>query len=258
MHCYPPTNCSHCNFCRTGLGRSRCTCDLDIVLIILLAIIVAALSGCVSSQSIGKAKPFAEAELNSCLTVVVDMSGSFSDSWQDRAYPLLQELMDQFFTAGAGANSRVVIAQLSGNKEVVLYEGQPSDLRRRFGSPEELNDFLQQRSDPSSSPVFHATNRAIAYVAAMPGITENTRLMTVILSDMADNEQDASLRLATGQQMLTTLEEYQQLGGGLALYFVAMDQTERWRRILAKAGFTPGTYVIENTLVANPQLPSFD
>ena len=58
--------------------------------------------------------------------------------------------------------------------------------------------------------------------------------------------------------MIKALKTYQAAGGGLALYYVATDETARWQKILDEAGFTPGQYVIENELIQSPQLPSFE
>jgi len=215
-------------------------------------------AGCIPSKPAANYRPFESDQLDACLAIMVDMSGSFSDSWDDRAYPLFLELTDQFFTEGAGDESRIVIGQLSAAEKVVLFEGRHGDLRAKFDSPEALSQFLKENSDPSSSPVFQATERVVDYVSSMPGVTVDTRLMTVILSDMADNQPDLTQRREAGEQMLSSLTRYQEMGGGLALYYVALDQTTRWRKILAAAGFSSGSYVIENTLVNRPQLPRFD
>lgn len=216
------------------------------------------MSGCIESQSISQPKAFDRTELDACLAIVVDMSSSFADSWEERAYNLFVELMDQFFTEGMSIESKVVLGQLSGNKSVVLFEGRPAEVRERFQSAEDLNAFLREHSDPSRSPVFEATQRAVDYVSSIRGVTENTRVLTVILSDMGDTEQDADKRRKTGHKMLKSLRRYREAGGALALYFVAPSEMSRWKTILGMAGFDPGSYVIESTLVAHPQLPRFD
>ncbi|MEO8165590.1 MAG: hypothetical protein ABI619_09355 [Betaproteobacteria bacterium] len=198
------------------------------------------------------------AELDACLAICVDMSGSFSDSWDRRAYQMFLELSDRFFTGSVGGNNRIVIAQLSGSEQVVLFEGQPSDLRSRLKTPEELNQFLKEQSDPSKSPVYSATKRMADYVNAIPTLTERTRLLTVILSDMQDSESDRQARSVTGHQMLESLKTYQQRGGSIALYFVAETETARWARILSMAGFQPGHDVIENQVTSSPRLPTFN
>ena len=82
--------------------------------------------------------------------------------------------------------------------------------------------------------------------------------MTVFFSDMIDSELAHSERVATGRRMLTSLTRYRESEGALALYFVSPEETSRWRRICAEAGFEKGSFVIQSTMVENPLLPSFD
>jgi hypothetical protein len=214
--------------------------------------------GCMDSKPHQLEKPFERRELDACLTIVVDMSGSFATSWNDRAYRLFLELMDQFFTEGTGIEARVVIGQLSANEDSMLFDGRPEELRSRFRSADELNAYLQEHSNPAGSTVFQATERAVAYASAMQGVSENTRMMTVILSDLMDSETDVDARRKAGKVMLKTLTKYREMGGGIALYFVSPDEVGRWHEILKTAGFEPGTYVIESSLIARPQLPRLD
>ena len=214
--------------------------------------------GCVQTDTTLQVKPFETEELESCLAIVVDMSGSFAHEWEDRAHPLLLELMDQFFVGSQGGESRVVLCQMSGHEDVVLFEGSAGDLRAKFRTPEALVEFLADNSDPAGSPVYRATDRAIDYVSSMPGIGPETRVMTVILSDMEESGATDGPRTAAGIRMLDTLRRYQQLGGALALYFVSEREQSRWQQILEAADFSPGCYVIENDLVAKPRLPRFE
>lgn len=214
--------------------------------------------GCIDSKPHQLAKPFEHRELDACLTIVVDMSGSFATSWNDSAYRLFLELMDQFFTEGTGMEARVVIGQLSANEDAMLFDGRPEELRSRFLSAEELNAYLEEHSNPTGSAVFQATERAVAYASAMQGVTEHTRMMTVVLSDLMDSESDVDARRKAGKDMLKTLTKYREMGGGIALYFVSPNEVERWQEILKTAGFEPGTYVIESSLIARPQLPRLD
>lgn len=249
----PGYRCPYCGRCHNGDPAG-----LGFFLVLGVIVLLAALSGCVPSTDDHRVAHFESHELDSCLAIVVDLSGSFSANWDDRAYQLFVSLMDQFFSEGTGGEARIVIGQLSGSDEVVLFEGRPADLQAKFASPAALNDFLEEHSNPGGSPVYAATDRALDYVLSMPGVTGETRLLTVVLSDMADSEPDAAARRQSGHQMLATLKRYRERGGGLALYFVSPEEMPRWNRILDMAQFEPGSYVIESTLVAEPQLPQFD
>ena len=210
--------------------------------------------GCIERPTSRKAKPFEVVELESCLCLLIDMSGSFGTSWEDRAHKLFLQLLDAIF-ADAGAESRVVIGQLSGNDQVVLFEGQPNELRRKFKSPEDLNSFLLKHADPSASKVYESTRKMVDYAAALNGVTDETRMVTVVLSDMADNTQDEKAREKAKDQVLKSLEEYHERGGGLALYFVSPDQAKNWNQMLTEAGFGAGEFVIETSLSESPRLP---
>lgn len=227
-------------------------------LILLSVICCVVVTGCVESQQVENTGHFEDRELDACLAVVVDMSGSFAESWDDRAYKLFLNLSEQYFTESMGSDAKLVICQLSGNDQVVLFEGQPDDLRNKFTSPEEFNEFLKEKSDPSSSKVFDATRRSVDYVGSISGVTDNTKLLTVILSDMWDSEYNQSIRMESKEKLMESLTSYRQQGGGLALYFVAEEQIAVWQNILNEAGFEPSHYIIENELVASPQLPRFD
>lgn len=224
----------------------------------LCVVLFASQVGCIKSQRGNDREPFSADPLESCLALVIDMSGSFEAELSTKAYPLLMELCENFFTAGAGTESRIVICQLSGTDKAVLFEGRPDELRSAFDSPEALATFLRSKSDPGSSQVYQATGKAVSYVTSMPRVSSETRLMTVILSDMIDSEARDPERSKHGNRMLASLKRYRELGGGLALYYVDEDEASRWSRILNTAGFEPASYVIESTLVARPQLPSFD
>lgn len=214
-------------------------------------------SGCVKSQPSNREPVFEVEVLDACLAIVVDMSGSYREYWNTRAYRVFVELMNRFFTDEMGGDTRVVIGQLSGEEQVVLFEGRPRDLQARFSSAEELGAFLKKESKPQSSRVYHATAEIADYMSSHPGVGEETRLLTVILSDGVDTNRGAFIREQELADMNEALERYQERGGALALYFVAQAQTSFWKRTLQDAGFEPGTYVVEGELVESPQLPSF-
>jgi len=225
-----------------------------------LALLVSILivGGCVKRKFSKASKPFQTPELEAVLAINIDMSGSFSGSWKDRAHPLFLKLLDQFFTAGMGARTRVILGQISDKDRVVFFEGTPSDLKRKFRNPDAFHRFLVANSDPSASKVYQATQKTIDYVNALGGVTERTRLVTVILSDMVDSQADTKAGEQARNKMLQSLATFHDKGGGMALYFVSEDEVPRWRSILSQAGFGEGEFVIETSLSEQPQLPRLD
>jgi hypothetical protein len=226
--------------------------------VLLMLLFVTSIPGCIASQANKSISPFEANELDGCLAIVIDMSGSFAESWDDRAFGLFTDLADQYFTDAMGTDNRLVISQLSGNERAVLFEGKPSELQQKFSSPQAFSDYLKQQSDPTSSNVYDSVRRTVDYIRLLNGVTENTRLMTVVLSDLKDSESDRTTRIASGTRMVETLRPYAERGGALALYFVSTDEIPRWRRVLDESGFQAGQYLIETELNAAPQLPQFD
>ncbi|MEM9409500.1 MAG: hypothetical protein AAGA30_00135 [Planctomycetota bacterium] len=204
--------------------------------------------------------PFETVEYDAVLSIVVDLSGSFHADWQrdGRAHKLFLDLMDQFFTESMGAESRVLLSQISNSDSIVLFDGTPQELANRFRSPESLNHFLAERSDPSGSKVYQSTKRMFEYLNELNGVTDNTRVLTVVLSDLKDSQTDREQWQKAGRAMLESLKIYAKSGGGIALYFVAEEEKPRWRKIMDLAEFKPGSFVIEGQLTESPQLPSFE
>ncbi|QDT57084.1 hypothetical protein Pan44_51500 [Caulifigura coniformis] len=211
-------------------------------------------SGCIESPSVSESPPFDEQPLSAVLAIQIDLSGSFSGYWDDKAYRLFLDISDRFFQEAMGKETKLVISQLSGNDKVLLFEGRPSDLRKRFKTPQELNAFLKRHSDASGSRVYDATTRTLDYVGTISGVSPETKLLTVILSDMQDSDSKADAE----NRLRESLRKYQERGGALALYFVAESERERWNGLLNDAGFRPGYFVIESELTSSPRLPRFE
>lgn len=223
----------------------------------IIAIFAVLVSGCIQSPQESDVAPFSQEGLDAVLCITVDMSGSFQEFWDERAYAVFLNISDRFFTTGMGGDTRLVIGQLSGNSGM-LFEGTPADFRKRFQSPQEFSDFLKSQADPNSSQVYLATERTVDHVMAMSGITDQTKVLVCILSDMVDSEADQATSQHNQEEMLLSLANYQRSGGGLAIYFCHHDLMPQWHDLLRRAGFQPGFYIIENNLSASPQLPSFE
>ena len=224
----------------------------------ILSVFVLLAVGCVKKAERIDRPMFQKRQLDSCLVIGVDLSKSFAADFGDRAYPLLIEVMDKYFSASMGKDSKIVLVQISGNADAVLFEGTPRELRSRFSSPEELAEFFQKNSSPNSSPIYEATGKTLTYINAMADVTCETRSLVCFISDLKDSEQDAKLKSKKGFKMLDALKEYQGTGGSIAFYYVEQEEVKRWEKILAMAGFEPERYSINNDLVESPELPVFE
>jgi hypothetical protein len=231
---------------------------LDATGILVLSIVTFILIGCVPVQEANRAAPFVEEDFENVLTILIDTSGSFRDKWREHGYQLFLELSDQFFAGAIGTRTRLVLGQIGSGKHTVFFEGQVSDLRMRFASPDQLSSFLNEHSTGASN-VYQATGDITRYVNNLAGVGPGTRLLTVVFSDMRESTVDDSLRSTSGREMLEELKAFRAKNGAIALYYVAEDEIPRWRRILEEeAEFPSGYYVIENHLSESPQLPNFE
>ena len=231
------------------------------VFTLTVLIICFTLNGCIQKPpQTSEFTPFEPVELDAVLAIVVDLSGSFHNDWQrdGRAYKLFLDLINQYFTEGMGLESKVVIGQISNSDSFVLFDGTPRELTQRFRSPESLNQFLQESADPQGSKVYRSTQQMLDYLSGLSSVTKNTRVLTVVLSDMQDSESNSEQKRRAGNEMFASLKTYSKTGGGIAFYFVAEAEKSRWRQLLEQADFAPGSYVIEGQLTESPQLPSFE
>ena len=228
--------------------------------IALIATLSLAMTGCVAKVE-RQAKPMFETKsLDACLLINVDLSQSFSHDFGQRAFPLLMTVVTEFFEAQSGNDCKVVLAQTSATSadQTVLFEGTPRQLRQRFDSPEALSEFLMSKSDPNRSPIYEAMGNVIAYANRMPDAGEDTKVLTVTISDLIDSETDVEKRKAHGRVLVDELKTYQAAGHGLALYYVALSETDKWTQIMDRCGFERGQYVIANTLTDQPPMPRLD
>ncbi|MEO1616656.1 MAG: hypothetical protein AAFV88_12440 [Planctomycetota bacterium] len=229
-------------------------------IVLTMILLACSSSGCVRTDAVSKPPPFEPQELDACLAYVIDQSPSFESTWEEGGFQLFLKISDQFFLDSVGEDAKLVIAQLSGagTDKVVLLEGRPSDIQRRFQSPEDLQEFIRSKAQFGGSNVYESTRAVTDYLMAMPDVSEKTRMMTVIFSDMVDTEFNEARRIRAGRKMVDSLTDYRELGGSLGVYFADPSETQRWRKICDEAGFEKGRFVIESTLVENHLLPSFE
>ena len=216
--------------------------------------------GCIEKQDARNFTPFETEELDACLAVTIDLSGSFSRDWQadGKAHRLFTNLIGQFFNDGMGTDSRLIIGQISGNGDMLLFDGTATEFMRKFDSPEAFNQFLASNSDPAGSKVYESFSQVLRYVNSIPEAGPSTRMMLVSLSDLLDNDASFNDWDDVSDALGTPLSEFASRGGGIAMYFVNRNEKPKWRSFLQSAGFKPGTFTIETGLVETPQLPSFD
>ena len=224
--------------------------------------LLAASAGCSAPEP---PAPFRQDEPENLLCVVIDLSGSYADKMtQDgRAYRFLTALCDRFFTDLAGGHNRVVVSQISGRSEAVLWDGRPERLRQQFPDPAAFRAYLLARADPSRSLVYHSLNETLEHVLlSYPGIEAQsgsegirTRSALVALTDMEDNGPDATENL---RRLLGNLRRYAKAGGSVGIYFAGRAEPPQWQRHLRECGFPPGRSTVVSDIIQDSPVPTFE
>ena len=117
-------------------------------------------------------QPFEDKSYDNVLCLVIDLSGSFVDDWQNdsKAHQMFVSVMDDFFNDSMGEESRIVVSQISAQVPYVIFDGTPKDFVQQFPNPEELNRFLIENSNPDRSEVYLSIDKTLSYINQIDGI----------------------------------------------------------------------------------------
>jgi hypothetical protein len=191
------------------------------------------------------------------LTVLLDLSGSFSDRMVDdgKAWEFLLTVIDEYFKNRVGENDEIIVAQISGNRgRALLWKGTPSQLRSDFSSPEAFGEFIRSKADPNQSNVYDNIAQSVEYLSSDQDVSSGkAKSAVLILSDLLDNDPN---RDATWQRLQKSLAHYGSQGGVVGCYFVDQQLVPEWNDLLARTGIR--TFVVEPDIAGNPQLPGID
>jgi hypothetical protein len=198
--------------------------------------------------------PIGSVEREYILAFVLDTSGSFAPrmfAGDELAYKFFLRASDAFFRNRMGENDRIVISQLSAEDRTLLWEGAPLSLRKRFGSSEALQSYIEERSNPNGSRVYAALADTLDYIYELPGVSEgNTQICVCVLSDMLDSSPTSA---EDRQRMTESLNRFAQRKGSIGLYWVDQFCLDDCRGCLNDAGIVD--YVVESDIVDDPSLP---
>lgn len=191
-------------------------------------------------------------EYDRLVAVGIDLSGSFLHQMaeQGKAWDFLQKTLDRYLRGNG--NEKLVLVQLSGNSQALLWDGTPAQLRRDFADREAFRRFLQSKADPSGSRLFDGITEAIDYVSGLPGVTARTKRALILLTDMEDNASAPGAE----QRLVQALRGFGQRNGCVGIYFVSHPLVARWEANLRSAGVRH--HSVESHIVTAPTLPSFD
>lgn len=185
--------------------------------------------------------------------IVMDLSGSFADKMTEsgKAYNFAMACVNRYFRQGDPLNDRIILAQISGTQESLLWEGTPLDLRRDFPSPASFRDFLLQHADTNGSLVHDGIGHAINYLTTHPRFANGTQSVALILSDMEDIGDDPD----SEERLNQAFSAYGRQRGSVGIYFCNQLAVPKWREHLARSGVRE--YVVEAGFVSKPTLPNF-
>ena len=222
-------------------------------MVILLCLLTFA--GCGERRESKEANLFPHSDAQYVVVIVMDLSGSFSHAManEGKAHKFSVQVIDRYFRRRDALNDRIVLAQISGTEQSLMWEGTPLKLRKDFPSAESFRDFLLEKADGGGSLVDQGVANAIDYVSSHERFTSgNTKSVTLILSDMEDTGGDPG----SEQKLNQSLAAYGRQNGSVGIYFCGQLGVARWKDRLAQSGIR--NYVVESEIVGEPNLPSFE
>ena len=223
--------------------------------LLLVCLIGSLVAGCARRQEATSDVEFAEEESDYVLAVVFDLSGSFSDLManEGKGYEFAVAVLDRYFRNRSGTRDKVVLAQISGTSEPLLWEGSPLQLRQDFPTADSFRQFLLGRADPNGSLAHDGLAKTINYLSADRRVARGKAQSAVfVLSDMLDNSADS----AAEDRLADAIDTYARTDGTIAMYYVNQTLVPHWEQQLRDAGVRK--YLVECEIVGRPRLPGFE
>lgn len=211
-----------------------CKTIITTLLLVLIAIVPC---GCERVPTADHVEPvLVNTDHDYICVVAIDLSGSFMPHMTDgKAYDFLMMLLKRYFDSHAGSNDLIVIAQLSGTKRSLLWEGTPHELRNDFPTAQKFREFLLQKADPHGSVIHEGLKHVVDYVNSEPRVANGKAHSGIfVLSDMDDN---APNRDQTLNDLQTSLAAYAKPTNVIGMYYVDQFAVAGWRQRLSQAGF---------------------
>jgi hypothetical protein len=189
------------------------------------------------------------------LVVLVDESGSFKELMKPdgAATKFLYDTVDHYFQARlASDQDLLIVAQLSGNRQALLFQGSPRDFRQRYSSAATFSQELERRSSGGGSRIYDGISDSIEFILNDPNLA-TAHLCLIILSDMEQNLQDG---YTTNQRLENNLKAFVQRKGVMGIYFAEPQECIKWRQKLQKLSMRD--FVVEASIHENPRRPKFE
>ena len=142
--------------------------------------------------------PFPDERVEYAITFVIDRSSSYDDYLASSAYEHVARVKQELFQDLGGRDSTILVSQINGQAETVLFEGSPQTFEERFPTKDAFLTFVKQ-SPTGSSPVFQALADTLERLCRRHEQNRGMRSIVLVYSDMEDNHGgkdrfDAALR----------------------------------------------------------------
>jgi len=185
------------------------------------------------------------------VVVGIDLSGSFLDLMAEKgkAWEFLLRVIDRYLRGNG--NEKLILVQLSGNSDALIWDGTPSQLRKDFSDQEAFRRFLISKANTSASRLHDGITDALEYLTALPGITAKSKCALLVLSDMDDNHSAPD----SERRLVQALTDFGKRGGSVGMYFVDQPFVSKWRTNLKSS---VKNSVVASRIEAQPPMPSVD
>lgn len=226
----------------------------------ILSLMMAVCIGCTPATDQGPAaqapNPLAREPFDHVLILSVDKSGSFYDLMKPggKGLELANNTITHYFQNRLGNNDYLVVSQLSANRQSLLWQGSPRQLRSEFGNIGEWAEFVDKKSNSAGSRVWDGISDSLEIVMTDPSMwNAHTKVAYVGLTDMENNMVD---NYTSEQRLMRNLKAFAKKGCVIGLYFVGTQETILWRQKLQECGFKD--FVVEPATSAKARFPSFE
>ena len=226
-----------------------------VIVCALIAASLAAIPGCTPHSSVdeqGKRPPVIQRnETLDMLAVVADLSGSFEETMRQNGWQFMTMLLKNFKRDLAGeVATKIVIAQISGERQGPIFEGSLKSFGKKMGSASDFHDFLKDHAKASGSRVFDSISQTVDYLTQFVG--DNTRAGVFILSDMDDNLSAPGAE----DRLVQSFAAFGKKGGSVGIYWCDLDKVGKWQDHLRQAGVK--NFVVESKIAADPTFPNYE
>jgi hypothetical protein len=211
--------------------------------------------GCTPVAEEGE-KTFIESESEYVLAILFDLSISFLEMMaeQGMAFRFALAVLNRYFSDRSGLHDQIILAQISGQEQALLWQGSPIEMRKKFPSPKQFRDFLVQHSDPNQSLVYEGITSCLRHLMTDSRVRQKqVKSALLVVSDMVEFGPDV---VGARKKMIEALQDYGKCGGVLGLYYVHSKKAPLWEEWLrTKSGIRE--FRVESKINEIPDLPNF-